>query len=181
MKAPVLCSGCDIAVAIAGGLCRRCYDRTPRRKAARRAWQQAQVWWRREGLPADPLDGWTGVAGIAVRSRAGLCVYRRPARHNPELIEVRRPGHPLAGSNGWVTEARAIAYDQWVEAERPRMACVWCRSPIVWQHRTRNRRPGAPTLARPVRLDPAGPWESPNVGVACHECAAVQTHGFRDG
>jgi len=174
-----LCGVCSTAVAVAGGMCRRCYDRTPERRAARREWQRQHVRWRLDGLHRDPWDGWDGAHGVAVRARSGYCAYRRPSNNDPDKLEVRRPGHPLAGKSGWVLEPRMIAYDRWVADNKPQLRCVWCRCPLVWKHRvpardqSRNARRHGPNVVHVVLIDQLGSWSDPqHLGVACQACAS---------
>lgn len=173
------CSVCEVAVAIAKGMCRRCYDRTPERRAARQQWQRSNVAWRRNGLAVDPLEGWAGAHGLAVHARTGWCAYRRRSRQDPTIIEVRRPGHPLAGKTGWLQERRMIAYDAWVAEGKPAMRCVWCRTPLVWRHRARQRRKNAPHVAHVVLVDKTGCWDRPiDLGLACWPCAWPVLYGL---
>jgi hypothetical protein len=133
--------------------------------------------WRRLGLTVDPLAGWEGSHGVAVRwSNDGTCQYRRPSRSLFGGLAVRRPGHPLAGSDGWVGELRMMIYDRWCADGRPPMRCRWCRTPLVWSHRNRTSRNGrtAALLAHPAKLDLAVGWTAENTVPACYLCAQVQ-------
>lgn len=175
-----LCSRCGMGPVIARMLCRRCYDADGARREARAEWHRSQVRWRKLGLTVDPLAGWTGVHGLAVNPSRGPCVYRRPSRALLGSFEVRRPGHPLAGTAGWVAEPRMWLFDDHAEGlalarrvglPEPELRCQWCRAPLAWK-----ARPGR-LLAHPARLDLNVGWTPFNTAPACWVCSGIQKYG----
>lgn len=172
-----VCSSCTVAPAIAQGLCRRCYDAAPGRRARRREAQQGRVWWRQEGLAVDPLDGWQGAHGVAVRASSGVCVLRRPDRMSPAgWWQVRRPGHPLASRDGWVAEPVMWLFDQWQALGRPRVGCAWCRRRLVFPV---GRRPVGAVLVQAGQQPTFQPdrWEPASTVAGCWECVTRQRWG----
>ena len=174
--AKALCSECGVAPVIARSLCRRCFDAQPARKEARRKRDAERVLWRRFGLTTDPLEGWTGAHGVAVRwSPTGSCQYRRRSRNVPGWWEVRRPGHPLAGRTGWVSEPRMWLYDQWTATGRPPLRCHWCQTRLGFTSRstgaTRNWK-----IAHPAQTAP-GWWTPETTAAACWQCTGIQRYG----
>ena len=172
-----LCSVCGVAPAVAGGLCRRDYDAQPARRAARAEHDAARKLWRRWGLDRDPLEGWSGAHGVAVRwSPNGACQYRRRSRNVPGWWEVRRPGHPLAGRTGWVSEPRMWLYDQWTATGRPPLRCHWCQTRLGFTSRstgaTRNWK-----IAHPAQASP-GWWTPETTVAACWVCVSTQRYGL---
>lgn len=172
-----MCTACGVAPAIAHGLCRADYDAQPERRAARAKIDATRKMWRRFGLTTDPLEGWTGAHGVAVRwSPTGACQYRRQSRNVPGWWEVRRPGHPLAGRTGWVSEPRMWLYDQWAAAGRPLLRCHWCRTALGFVARSPGVRRSW-KIAHPTQSAP-GLWEPDTTVAACWVCSSTQRYGI---
>ena len=166
-----LCSNCEMAPVVAKGICRRCYDATPERRASRAERQRAQAKWRRLGLETDPLEGWTGAHGLAVNPPSGVCSYRRASETLLDAFEVRRPGHPLAGKLGWLSEPRMWIHDQ-QQMDGGDFRCRWCRKALAW------RAMRGKLVAHPSMVDQAAGWTPENTAPACWVCSGIQRYGL---
>jgi hypothetical protein len=99
------------------------------------------------------------------------CAY---AARRKEVTEHRRirylPSHPLSGSTGLVSAARAILYDRigpgWHE-------CHWCRRKVRWLRGVRGNNPRA-LVADHVDSDPLN--DAPgNIVPSCGTCNGTRT------